>query len=126
MTTARRSSDTKTAPALRGGASLLAAVFALSALLALIACSKGSSSIDQDQNKAAGLPLGQDEDLCGNGKIDEDQDEECDGQKLGRATCQSLGFSAGGVLACDPETCIYDTSMCKLPPMTTPTGGSGG
>src|SRR5690349_13397715 len=106
MTTARRTSDSHAAPALRGGASILAAAFfALSALLALVACSKGSSSIDQDQNKAAGLPLGQDEDLCGNGKIDEDQDEECDGQKLGRATCQSLGFSAGGVLTCDPETC---------------------
>jgi hypothetical protein len=112
MTTARRS--------------CLAASFALAALLALIGCAKGGTSIDQDLTKAAGGPLGQDTDFCGNGKVDEDQDEECDGEKLGRATCQSLGFSGGGVLTCDPETCIYDTSMCKAPPVTQPTGGSGG
>jgi hypothetical protein len=95
-------------------------------------CAKGATSVDDDLTKAAGGPLDA-EKLCGNGFIDEEADEECDpgreggdGEKLGRATCESLGFSAGGKLTCDPETCIYDTSLCKLPPPTMPSGGNGG
>jgi hypothetical protein len=109
---------------------------AAAVLLALAGCAKGSTSIDEDLTKAQGGPLGAD-DLCGNGLIDEEADEECDPgnanskgnaakEKLGRATCESLGFSAGGSLTCDPETCIYDTSLCKLPPVQMNTGGGGG
>ena len=105
-------------------------------LTALSGCAKGSTSVDEDLTKANGGPLGP-EDLCGNGLIDEEADEECDPgnengkgnsakEKLGRATCESLGFSAGGTLTCDPETCIYDTSLCKLPPVMMNTGGNGG
>ena len=103
---------------------LLAAV----SLAALSACSKGSTSVDRDLTREQGGPLGG-EKLCGNGQIDEDDDEECDftpeGDKLGRASCESLGFTAGGDLTCDRETCIYDTSLCRLP-TPEPMGGSGG
>jgi hypothetical protein len=102
-------------------------------------CAKGATSVDEDLTEAAGGSLDERE-ICGNGFIDEDKDEECDpgkegassndkaaGEKLGRATCETLGFSAGGTLTCDPETCIYDTSLCKLPPVTMmPSGGNGG
>ena len=47
--------------------------------------------------------------LCGNGIID--PGEQCDGTNLAGFTCASLGFT-GGVLACDPNFCTYDTSAC--------------
>ena len=102
----------------------------ITAMAATGACSKGSTSVDDDLTKANGGPLGPEE-LCGNGIIDEEQDEECDfndkGDKLGRATCESLGFSEGGELTCDRETCIFDTSLCKLPtPAPMNMGGNGG
>jgi hypothetical protein len=115
--------------------------FLLTAMALVLAvaggCAKGATSVDTDLTEAAGGPLDADNDFCGNGFIDEDQDEECDpgdnedvedgrrGEKLGRATCQTLGFTAGGTLTCDPETCIYDTSLCKLPPVMS-SGGNGG
>ncbi|MCY1062136.1 hypothetical protein [Nannocystis sp. SCPEA4] len=40
-----------------------------------------------------------------------DVGEECDGEALGDATCDSLGFGAG-TLACT-ETCSLDTSSCS-------------
>jgi len=46
---------------------------------------------------------------CGDGAAD--ADEQCDGVDLDGATCASLGYSAGGVLACD-ATCGFDTSGC--------------
>lgn len=46
---------------------------------------------------------------CGNNIIE--LDETCDGINLGAATCESLGWSAGGTLACGP-TCLYKTSAC--------------
>jgi E3 ubiquitin-protein ligase HERC3 len=55
------------------------------------------------QAGAAGAPP----DLCGNGKLDDG--EECDGDKLGEATCYSLGH-AGGRLGC--ESCEHDLSEC--------------
>jgi hypothetical protein len=50
---------------------------------------------------------------CGDGVIG--SGEQCDGDDLDGATCESLGF-AGGDLACDPDTCQYDTSGCDAPP----------
>jgi hypothetical protein len=47
--------------------------------------------------------------LCGNGQID--QGEDCDGGNLGGQSCVDLGFD-GGVLACDPTICVFDTSGC--------------
>lgn len=41
----------------------------------------------------------------------------CDPADLGDETCATLGMGAG-VLACDPVTCMFDTSMCS--------GGGGG
>jgi hypothetical protein len=41
----------------------------------------------------------------------------CDPSDLGDETCSSLGMGTG-VLACDPVTCLFDTSMCS--------GGGGG
>ena len=45
---------------------------------------------------------------CGDGVLDEG--EQCDGDDLGGATCESLGHD-GGALACDP-VCTYDESLC--------------
>jgi len=43
----------------------------------------------------------------------------CNTDDLGGESCTSLGMQSG-VLACDPETCQYDTSLCG------PGGGNGG
>lgn len=43
----------------------------------------------------------------------------CNMDDLGGETCTSLGMPSG-VLACDPETCQFDTSLCGGP------GGGGG
>jgi hypothetical protein len=51
--------------------------------------------------------------MCGNGSID--QGEDCDGQNLGGSSCVDHGFD-GGVLACDPVVCVYDTSGCTEMP----------
>lgn len=40
--------------------------------------------------------------------------ELCDGAALGAATCQSLGFEAGGTLKCGVD-CKHDTSACIKP-----------
>lgn len=47
--------------------------------------------------------------VCGNGSID--PGEQCDGVNLGGSSCVDHGFD-GGVLACDPVVCVYDTSGC--------------
>ncbi|MEM9460563.1 MAG: hypothetical protein AAGF11_40720 [Myxococcota bacterium] len=54
---------------------------------------------------------------CGNGAID--PGEQCDGLNLQGFTCASLGLG-GGILACDPVMCTFDTSMCM------PGGGTTG
>lgn len=46
--------------------------------------------------------------VCGNGV--REGSEACDGADLGGSTCQSLGFSAGGPLAC--AACTLETSGC--------------
>jgi cysteine-rich repeat protein len=54
---------------------------------------------------------------CGDGIIQ--PGEQCDGADLQGFDCASLGLG-GGVLACDPITCTFDTSMCM------PAGGTSG
>jgi hypothetical protein len=51
------------------------------------------------------------ESLCGNGIVDEDAWEYCDGTDLNGETCVSMGY-AGGTLTCD-EYCWLDTSLCE-------------
>jgi hypothetical protein len=46
---------------------------------------------------------------CGDGELQDT--EECDGELLGKVTCVDLEFD-GGVLACDPATCLFDVSAC--------------
>ena len=47
--------------------------------------------------------------ICGNNVLE--PDEECDGDDLGGATCESLGFDRG-VLGCD-QNCLFDVSDCS-------------
>jgi hypothetical protein len=111
---------------------------ALLGLFALAGCAKGVSSLDDSANgggagatgtggmavtgtgtggAAAAKP-------CGNKMIDTAMGEECDGMLLNNATCMSMGYTAGGTLSCDPTTCRYQLTMCKMA-MTTGMGGTG-
>jgi len=55
--------------------------------------------------------------ICGNGIIEGGED--CEGEDLGGATCESLGYGPG-ILACD-IACTFDTSGCSPAPTATPT-----
>jgi len=58
-----------------------------------------------DESQCTGTPP----ELCGNGSIDPGED--CDGDELGNATCESLGQGfTGGTLSCDD--CEFNTSQC--------------
>jgi hypothetical protein len=48
---------------------------------------------------------------CGNGILDTEHGEECDGLSLGANTCASEGFHGGGSLSCDSD-CQLDKSDC--------------
>ena len=61
--------------------------------------------------------------VCGNGNIEIEADEECDGANLGNETCTSLGHG-GGTLTCDPVSCRYNVDMCTNEPPSS--GGYGG
>lgn len=50
---------------------------------------------------------------CGNGTIEPEIGESCDGADLGLETCSSVGWS-GGALACS-AACQFDTSACNGP-----------
>jgi hypothetical protein len=53
--------------------------------------------------------------VCGDGYVD--PGEQCDGAELAEATCESLGFDAGGTLACT-AACTFDTAACAdTPPL---------
>jgi hypothetical protein len=108
---------------------------ALLGLLALGGCAKGASTLDDTANgggagatgtggmgmtgtggMAATMP-------CGNGMID--MGEECDGTMFkDGATCMTMGFTGGGTLMCDPNTCRFQISMCKMA-MPMGMGGNG-
>ncbi len=53
--------------------------------------------------------------MCGNGMLE--AGEACDGADLGGTDCAALGFSGGGVLACN-GACGFDTSGCIAGPFT--------
>jgi hypothetical protein len=55
--------------------------------------------------------------ICGNGIIEGGED--CEGEDLGGATCESLGYGPG-TLSCD-IACTFDTSGCSPAPTSTPT-----
>ncbi|PKN45178.1 MAG: hypothetical protein CVU59_09810, partial [Deltaproteobacteria bacterium HGW-Deltaproteobacteria-17] len=48
---------------------------------------------------------------CGDGTVETDHQEQCDGENLNSASCVSLNFTNGGVLACTAD-CTFDTSAC--------------
>ncbi|MBU1411776.1 hypothetical protein KKC22_09700 [Myxococcota bacterium] len=48
---------------------------------------------------------------CGDGVLEGERGEQCDGENLAGATCDSQGFS-GGSLGCD-SACHFDTSACE-------------
>ena len=50
-------------------------------------------------------------DHCGNGKIEPEYGEQCDGTDLGGATCSSLREGPGR-LRCGPA-CFFDVTMCE-------------
>lgn len=52
--------------------------------------------------------------LCGNGEIDLDAGEQCDGELLGGATCSSLGYDVG-MLACGDD-CLFALDSCTNDP----------
>lgn len=94
-------------------------------LAVLVSCSKGASSIDEDATRAEELnnDEGEKDPICGNGIINDEVGEDCDGNALNGVTCVNLGFT-GGTLTCDPQTCVFETSMCTRP--NPGGGGSGG
>lgn len=53
--------------------------------------------------------IGPDPNNCGDGIVTFAED--CDGANLGGESCTSLGYLAGGTLACDGG-CVFDTSLC--------------
>ena len=50
--------------------------------------------------------------VCGDGQIMAPY-EQCEGEDLAGQTCEGLGYW-GGALACDPETCTFDTGPCEV------------
>jgi hypothetical protein len=59
---------------------------------------------------------------CGDGTIDADQHEMCEGSNLGDKTCASLPGFIGGELGCT-DKCVFDTSHCM--PVPVPHCGDG-
>lgn len=52
--------------------------------------------------------------LCGNGRVDVSNGEECDGWVQAGRTCSNIGRGYDdGVLACNNTTCRYDVSNCS-------------
>ncbi len=48
---------------------------------------------------------------CGDNTVDAADGEQCDGENLNSATCATLNYTNGGVLACDAQ-CRFDASAC--------------
>ena len=90
-----------------------------------MSCSKGATTLDETENGPGGGTAGDGDSACGNGVIDADFGEECDGKKLDDATCETLGFTAGGRLGCDSVSCRYNTTMCHMRAASTGSLGTG-
>ncbi|MFC1612647.1 malectin domain-containing carbohydrate-binding protein, partial [Patescibacteria group bacterium] len=58
---------------------------------------------------------------CGDGI--KNGDEECDGSDLGNQSCSDFGL-VDGTLACNPNTCMVNTSYCFAPTYRVNAGGS--
>lgn len=67
-------------------------------------CAADCRSLDLSPCEAVGR--------CGDGLVQSDHDETCDGANLGGQDCQSLGFDRG-TLTCR-ATCLFDQSACIL------------
>ncbi|MBU1536626.1 hypothetical protein KKF84_14970 [Myxococcota bacterium] len=50
--------------------------------------------------------------LCGDGTVQSEQGEYCDGTNLNEKTCLSLGYPGGGTLVCT-NACAFDFSGCS-------------
>ncbi|MBN1656440.1 MAG: hypothetical protein JXA30_21905, partial [Deltaproteobacteria bacterium] len=50
---------------------------------------------------------------CGDGILDPENDEQCDGDNLGYATCLSIGYGPG-ILVCN-DACYFDITGCGEP-----------
>jgi len=48
---------------------------------------------------------------CGDNSVDAADGEQCDGDNLNNATCATLNYTNGGVLACNAQ-CRFDASAC--------------
>lgn len=51
--------------------------------------------------------------VCGNGEIEEGNDEQCDGEDLGEWSCADFDNFDEGDLVCD-DACQFDTSSCRV------------
>src|SRR5262245_55569785 len=90
----------------------------LFAAVILAACSSGSSLHDPNEGDEETKDAGTKSDVpCGTGG-------KCNPKDLGGATCTSLGMGMGD-LTCDPDTCMFDMTMCQGAG-NTGTAASGG
>jgi hypothetical protein len=89
----------------------------------LTVAGSGGAAGSDDQDDQGDLDSGVDAaNHCGNGIIEPEYGEQCDGTDLGGATCNSLREGPGR-LRCGPA-CFFDVTMCEYRP---PTGyGDGG
>jgi len=76
---------------------------ALVGLVMLVGCGEGHPAPDPGNNNSV---------TCGNEVIE--SGEQCDGPALADQSCESLGFSGGG-LSCALD-CTFNTSACTVPP----------
>ncbi len=78
------------------------------------ACSDGQC-VDSGGGGGGGFDAGMDGGArCGNGLVDSETYEHCDGDNLGGESCASLGYG-GGQLLCTND-CTFDVSMCTFVP----------
>jgi hypothetical protein len=70
----------------------------------------GNTVCDADET-ALSCPVDCGNGSCGNGVIDADADEVCDGSALNDQTCAALGH-VGGALACGPDCLDFDETSC--------------
>ena len=83
-------------------------VVGLGLALSAIGCAKGANTFDDTINGSGGGGSS----TCGNGMID--ATEQCDPLAALPATATCMTMTGGpGVPACNPTTCMLDSSMCS-------------